>query len=301
MPCQSQSVAAEQADRSQCARSLCEDVDKRVDGACAASTCPQRARTAFPGACLWMRRVDGRHRQAQAGPAGGLASLRNSGVFHRCPAADPRSAFHLHLISDATGETLTTMAKAAAVQYPQVRAIEHVHPLVRTERQLERVLDEVERAPGIVLYTLVKKPMIREIERRCRELNVPCLHVLQPDHEGVRVLPGGAADPGRGRPAHARRRLFPAHRRAQLRDGPRRRPAAAGLEHGRHHPGRHLAHLEDADQHLSGPARLQDRQRAAGAGRRAARGADRAAHGVRGRAWWPAPSASPRSAATACT
>jgi regulator of PEP synthase PpsR (kinase-PPPase family) len=96
------------------------------------------------------------------------------------PGSDPRSSFHLHLISDATGETLTTMAKAAAVQYAQVRAIEHIHPLVRTERQLERVLDEVARAPGIVLYTLVKKPMIREIERRCRELNVPCLHVLQP-------------------------------------------------------------------------------------------------------------------------
>jgi regulator of PEP synthase PpsR (kinase-PPPase family) len=92
----------------------------------------------------------------------------------------PPSSFHLHLISDATGETLTTMAKAAAVQYPQVRAIEHVHPLVRTEKQLERVLQEVELAPGIVLYTVVKKALISEIERRCRELKVPCLHVLQP-------------------------------------------------------------------------------------------------------------------------
>jgi len=90
------------------------------------------------------------------------------------------SSFHLHLISDATGETLTTMAKAAAVQYPQVRPIEHVHPLVRTERQLERVLKEVEQAPGIVLYTVVKKALIGEIERRCRELKVPCLHVLEP-------------------------------------------------------------------------------------------------------------------------
>ena len=86
------------------------------------------------------------------------------------------SSFHLHLISDATGETLTTMAKAAAVQYPQVRPIEHVHPLVRTEKQLERVLKEVEQAPGIVLYTVVKKALIAEIERRCRILKVPCLH-----------------------------------------------------------------------------------------------------------------------------
>jgi len=94
---------------------------------------------------------------------------------HRLP-----SYFHLHLISDATGETLTTMAKAAAVQYSQVRPIEHVHPLVRTPRQLERVLKEVEQSPGIVLYTIVKRELIDEIERRCRELNVPALHVLEP-------------------------------------------------------------------------------------------------------------------------
>ena len=90
------------------------------------------------------------------------------------------SYFHLHLISDATGETLTTMAKAAAVQYSQVRPIEHVHPLVRTAKQLERVLKEVEQSPGIVLYTIVKKELIEEIERRCRDLKVPSLHVLQP-------------------------------------------------------------------------------------------------------------------------
>jgi len=90
------------------------------------------------------------------------------------------SYFHLHLISDSTGETLTTMAKAAAVQYSQVRPIERVHPLVRTAKQLERVLNEVEQAPGIVLYTVVKKELIEEIERRCRDLKVPSLHVLQP-------------------------------------------------------------------------------------------------------------------------
>lgn len=90
------------------------------------------------------------------------------------------SYFHLHLISDSTGETLTTMAKAAAVQYSQVRPIEHVHPLVRTAKQLDRVLKEVEQAPGIVLYTIVKTELIEQIERRCRELKVPSLHVLQP-------------------------------------------------------------------------------------------------------------------------
>jgi regulator of PEP synthase PpsR (kinase-PPPase family) len=90
------------------------------------------------------------------------------------------SFFHLHLVSDSTGETLTTIAKAASVQYALVRPIEHVHPLVRTPKQLERVLKEVEQSPGIVLYTIVKRELIEEIERRCRELKVPSLHVLQP-------------------------------------------------------------------------------------------------------------------------
>ncbi|MBN9262053.1 MAG: kinase/pyrophosphorylase [Hyphomicrobium sp.] len=90
------------------------------------------------------------------------------------------SYFHLHLISDATGETLTTIAKAAAVQYAQVRPIEHVHPLVRTQRQLDRVLQEIESTPGIVLYTVVNEQLQTALEQRCRDLAVPCLHVLEP-------------------------------------------------------------------------------------------------------------------------
>ena len=93
---------------------------------------------------------------------------------------DLPSFFHLHLISDSTGETLTTIAKAASVQYSQVRPIEHVHPLVRTQRQLSRVLQEVESAPGIVLYTIVNRELADELERRANALKVPCVPVLDP-------------------------------------------------------------------------------------------------------------------------
>jgi regulator of PEP synthase PpsR (kinase-PPPase family) len=90
------------------------------------------------------------------------------------------SYFHLHLISDSTGETLTTIAKAAAVQYAQVRPIEHVHPLIRSKKQLARVLKEIEQAPGIVLYTVVNQELTEEIELQCRAMKLPALHVLQP-------------------------------------------------------------------------------------------------------------------------
>jgi [pyruvate, water dikinase]-phosphate phosphotransferase / [pyruvate, water dikinase] kinase len=95
------------------------------------------------------------------------------------PASLP-SFFHLHLVSDSTGETLTTIAKAASVQYSAVRPIEHVHPLVRTTRQLKRVLQEIGQTPGIVLYTITNKELSEGLERQCAELKVPCLAVLQP-------------------------------------------------------------------------------------------------------------------------
>jgi [pyruvate, water dikinase]-phosphate phosphotransferase / [pyruvate, water dikinase] kinase len=90
------------------------------------------------------------------------------------------SYFHLHLISDSTGETLTTLGKAAAVQYASVRPIEHVHPMIRNVRQLERVCQEIASAPGIVLYTIVNLELRSNLERRCREIKVPCLYVLDP-------------------------------------------------------------------------------------------------------------------------
>ena len=90
------------------------------------------------------------------------------------------SYFHLHLISDSTGETLTTVARAATAQYTKVMPVEHVYPLVRTERQLDRVLAEIEETPGIVLYTLLENDLVGRLESHCRELSVPCLSILGP-------------------------------------------------------------------------------------------------------------------------
>ncbi len=105
------------------------------------------------------------------------------------------SYFHLHLVSDSTGETLTTIAKAAAVQYADARSIEHVYPLIRNRKQIERVLQEIESAPGIVLYTIVNKELTGELERRCKELGLPCLYVLEPIMKLFESYLGTAATP----------------------------------------------------------------------------------------------------------
>jgi regulator of PEP synthase PpsR (kinase-PPPase family) len=90
------------------------------------------------------------------------------------------SFFHLHLVSDATGETLTTVARAATAQYTKMSPVEHVYPLVRTQKQLDRALSEIEEAPGIVLYTLLEEDLVKRLEDHCRELSLPCLSILGP-------------------------------------------------------------------------------------------------------------------------
>ena len=90
------------------------------------------------------------------------------------------SFFHLHLISDATGETLLAVGRAAAAQYATVSALEHVFPLIRNQKQLNFALTEIEANPGIVLYTLVDKDLAAHVESRCREIGVPCLSILGP-------------------------------------------------------------------------------------------------------------------------
>ena len=91
-----------------------------------------------------------------------------------------KAFFHLHLISDSTGETLSTTGRAAAAQYTNWRAVEHVTPMVRSEEKLEKALAEVDASPGIVLYTMVDRELENILVNRCASLGVPAVNVLEP-------------------------------------------------------------------------------------------------------------------------
>ena len=115
-------------------------------------------------------------------------------VIKLCRTA-PETIFHLHLVSDATGETLLTVARAAAAQYANVSPVEHIHPLVRTRKQLDRVLDELEEAPGIVLYTLLDRELADPLEEKCRALGLPFLSILDPVLQLFQSYLGGETKP----------------------------------------------------------------------------------------------------------
>jgi regulator of PEP synthase PpsR (kinase-PPPase family) len=108
------------------------------------------------------------------------------------------TAFHLHLVSDATGETINAVARACLVQFEFAQPIEHVWSMIRGQRQLEKVLAGVRANPGVVLFTLVDSDLRAALEAGCRGLSVPCIAVLDPVlkalegylHAEARNLPG---------------------------------------------------------------------------------------------------------------
>ncbi|CAN5359827.1 pyruvate, water dikinase regulatory protein [soil metagenome] len=88
--------------------------------------------------------------------------------------------FHVHLVSDSTGETLNAMAKAVTARFDGVIPIEHIYALVRSDRQMERVLSEIAMAPGVVLHTLVDRDLRAQLEEGCRRMDMPQIGALDP-------------------------------------------------------------------------------------------------------------------------
>jgi [pyruvate, water dikinase]-phosphate phosphotransferase / [pyruvate, water dikinase] kinase len=88
--------------------------------------------------------------------------------------------FHLHLVSDSTGDTVHSLARACLVQFDDASAIEHVWSMVRTRSHIDRVIAGVEANPGVVLFTLVSDTLRQLLQQGCRKLQVPAIPVLDP-------------------------------------------------------------------------------------------------------------------------
>lgn len=86
--------------------------------------------------------------------------------------------FHVHLVSDSTGETVASVARASLAQFEDVNPIEHVWSLVRTQGQLEKVIQSLDTYPGMVMFTLVDAQMREDLRQACGKRGLPCVPVL---------------------------------------------------------------------------------------------------------------------------
>ena len=106
---------------------------------------------------------------------------------------------HLHLVSDSTGETLESIAKAGLAQFEGVEAVKHFWPMVRSEGHLDRVVEEIAQRPGLVIYTLVNDAVRGRLERRLHALDLPAVSALDPVMAGLSRVLGQVAKQRPGR------------------------------------------------------------------------------------------------------
>ena len=85
---------------------------------------------------------------------------------------------HLHLLSDSTGETLEMVAKAALAQFDDVESMKHFWPMVRSEGHLQRIMTDIGKNPGLVLFTLANNTLRRKLEDMCAVAGLPVLAPL---------------------------------------------------------------------------------------------------------------------------
>jgi len=88
--------------------------------------------------------------------------------------------FHIYLVSDATGTTLQGLARAALSQFEGIEPTERFWPMIRSEAQLERAINDIQQNPGPVLFTFVDKKLRRKLQSACAQLDIPSMPVLDP-------------------------------------------------------------------------------------------------------------------------
>ena len=90
----------------------------------------------------------------------------------------PKKIINLHLISDSTGETLSSVSRAVLSQFEDVDSNDFIWPLTRTKGQIEKVKESITKNPGIVLYTILEDELIENLKNHCYQLQIPCIPVL---------------------------------------------------------------------------------------------------------------------------
>ena len=87
---------------------------------------------------------------------------------------------HLHLLSDSTGETLEAVAKASLAHFDDVESFKHFWPMVRSEGHLLRIMVDIAKNPGLVLFTLANTDLRSKLEDLCRAQGIPAIAPLDP-------------------------------------------------------------------------------------------------------------------------
>lgn len=87
---------------------------------------------------------------------------------------------HIYLISDSTGETVSTVARSVYARFEKIKFQESKWALIRTERQIDNIIKIIKQDPGLVLYTMISKTLEEYFKVKCEDIGVEVLPILDP-------------------------------------------------------------------------------------------------------------------------
>lgn len=86
----------------------------------------------------------------------------------------------IYILSDGTGETASTMIRAVLVQYSDI-AINIVRcKNVRTEEQIDSLVEDVASRQGLVVFTMVSPQMSRKVIESCGQKGIAAVDLMGP-------------------------------------------------------------------------------------------------------------------------
>jgi len=87
--------------------------------------------------------------------------------------------FKIYLVSDATGNTLKTLAQSCLSQFEGVETNISTYSLISDEKKLDDILSVIKKNPGLVLYTIPNQSLHKKLNDFCKEQNIICFDMLK--------------------------------------------------------------------------------------------------------------------------
>tara|TARA_E500000178_G_C16993809_1_gene742147 strand:+ start:147 stop:977 length:831 start_codon:yes stop_codon:yes gene_type:complete len=85
---------------------------------------------------------------------------------------------HIYLISDSTGETVSIVARSVYARFENIEFKENKWALIRTEQQINNIIERILVKPGLVLYTMINKNLEEYLKKECDKIGVGVLPIL---------------------------------------------------------------------------------------------------------------------------
>jgi regulator of PEP synthase PpsR (kinase-PPPase family) len=84
----------------------------------------------------------------------------------------------VHLVSDASGQTVKNAARTALLQFAEIEVKDYIWPLIKNNELLDEVLLKISKKPGVVVYTITTPELREALKKFCKDLKVPCISVV---------------------------------------------------------------------------------------------------------------------------